>query len=74
MQSAHCASMAANQVTALYTNRALSFPLSKDATFADLADCLDQPHVDGWHDDMPTAICLKFTVALEPGATHRAAI
>jgi hypothetical protein len=52
--------MPASQVTALYAGRALSFALSKDATLWDLADHLEQSHVIGWQDEMPTAICLKF--------------
>jgi DNA-binding transcriptional MocR family regulator len=42
--------------------RALSFSLSKDATLAGLAYHLDQPHLHGWHDDLPPAMCLKFAI------------
>ena len=38
MQNTHEASTQTNRVTALYADSALSFNLSKTATFADLAD------------------------------------
>jgi len=66
MQDGHRTCMPTNQVTALFASRTLSFGLSKDATFADLADHLDQPDIDGWHMDMPTAITLK--LAFGPSA------
>ena len=60
MQSIHSATQSNNQVTALFVDRALSFNLSKGATFADLANCLDRPHFHAWQAGIPTAIYLKF--------------
>src|SRR5271165_2014424 len=74
MQNTHRTRMPTNQVTALYASRTLSFGLSKDATLADLADHLDQPDINGWHMDMPTAITLKFAIAREPSAILQAGI
>jgi hypothetical protein len=74
MQHAPSTPIAANQVIALYADRARSFRLAKGATFADLADHLDQPHIDGWHDDMPMAIHLRFAVAPQWSALLRAGI
>jgi hypothetical protein len=64
MQSTHSAKISTNQVMALYADRALSFNLAKDATFADLADRLD--HASDWHTDMPTAVYLKFGLPRQP--------
>ncbi len=64
MQSTHPPTISANQVTALFADRALSFSLSKDATLADLADRLD--NLGDWHTGMPTAVYLKFGTARQP--------
>jgi hypothetical protein len=64
MQSTHPATIPANQVMALFADRALSFSLSKDATFAELADCLDR--LGEWHTGMPMAVYLKFGAARQP--------
>jgi len=53
--------MPANQVMALFADRALSFSLSKDVTFAEFADRLDR--LGEWHTGMPTAVYLKFGAA-----------
>jgi hypothetical protein len=74
MQYTSFAPTAANKVIALYADRARSFSLAKGATFADLADHLDQPHIEGWHNDMPTAIHLRFAVAPQCSAELRAGI
>ena len=64
MQSTHSATMPMNKVMALFADRALSFNLSKDATFAELADRLD--HLGEWHTGMPTAVYLKFGAVRQP--------
>jgi hypothetical protein len=64
MQKTHQTTIPANQVMALFADRAQSFSLASGATFADLADCLD--HLGEWQTDMPQAIYLKF------GATRQA--
>jgi hypothetical protein len=75
MQNANCPPKLANQVMALYPDRARSFSLAGDATFADLADYLDTPHIiDGWHGDMPTAISLTFAVNRQAGNILQAGI
>jgi hypothetical protein len=63
-----------NQVMALYTDRTRSFRLNKGATFADLADRLDQPRVHAWHEDMPTAIYLRFAMNPQSRGTMQTAI
>jgi len=50
-------------VTALFADRTLSFNLSKNATFGDLADRLD--HLGEWHTATPTAVNLKFNLVLQ---------
>ena len=72
MQNAHGARTLTNRVTALYANRALSFTLAKDATFADLADHLDLPRFDGRHTDIPTAVYLKLATIRQSGAVPQA--
>ena len=64
MQSTHPATMPTNQVMALFADRALSFSLSKDVTFAEFADRLDR--LGEWHTGMPTAVYLKFGAARQP--------
>jgi hypothetical protein len=64
MQNTYPAAMPENLVTALFADRALSFNLSKGATFADLADRLDQ--LGEWHTGMPTAVNLKFATVRHP--------
>ncbi len=61
MQSTHSEAPLASQVMALFADRALSFNLAKDATFAELADRLD--HLGEWHTGTPTAVYLKFGTA-----------
>lgn len=61
-----------NLVTALFADRALSFTLSKGATFADLADRVG--HLSEWHTDMPTGVFLKFAMAREPAFVRQTAI
>ena len=71
MQNSHQTTIPANQVMAVFADRARSFSLASGATFADLADGLDR--LDEWHTDMPRAIYLKFGVARQsnPGrSTH----
>jgi hypothetical protein len=64
MQSTHREEMPANRVMALFADSALSFNLSKGATFEDLADRLD--HLSDRHIGMPTAIYLKFGLPRQP--------
>jgi hypothetical protein len=64
MEHTYEASMQTNQVTALYVDSALSFKLSKTATFADLADRLDS--LGDRHNGTPTAVYLKFSASFEP--------
>jgi hypothetical protein len=64
MQSTHPATISANEVMAVFADRALSFSLSKDATFAELADRLD--HLGEWHTGVPTAVYLKFGAGRQP--------
>ena len=68
MQSTHPPTIPANQVTALFADRALSFSLSKDATFADLADRL--VNLGEWHAGMLTAVYLKLGTARQPVRVH----
>jgi hypothetical protein len=58
MQSTHIITPPANQVSALFADRALSFDLTKGATFAELAERLSD--MCEWHTGAPTAISLKF--------------
>jgi hypothetical protein len=69
MQSTQQATMPANQVMALFSDRALSFSLSPNATFGELADRLD--HLDKRHTGLPTAIYLKFAMARKPVPTFQ---
>jgi len=64
MQNTHKAAAQPNRVMALYANSALSFDLSKTATFADLADRLDR--LGEQHIGTPTAIYMKFSMTFEP--------
>ena len=50
-----------SRVTVAFEDRALSFVLSKDATFGDLADRLDRR--GEWHHGKPIAIEVKFAAA-----------
>jgi hypothetical protein len=72
MQNTHRATTPANQVMALYADRALSFDLTNGATFADLADRLD--HLGEWHTGVPSAIYLKFAMARHPVSVLQPAI
>jgi hypothetical protein len=54
----------ANQVMAVFADRALSFSVSKDATLAELADHLDR--LGEWHTSTPTVVYLKFGAARQP--------
>jgi hypothetical protein len=71
MQSVHESSAETNRVVALYAASALSFDLSKTATFADLADCVDR--LGEQHNCTPTAIYMKFSMSFEPVTQHVAA-
>lgn len=64
MHSTYEASTQTNRVMALYADSALSFDLSKTATFADLADRLDR--LGAQHIGTPTAIYMKFSMTFEP--------
>jgi len=55
-----------SHVMALFTDRVLSFPLSKGATLAELVDRLDR--LDEWHTGRPTAVYLKFGIANDRAA------
>lgn len=68
MQSAYESSTQPNQVVALYAASALSFDLSKTATFAELADCVDR--LGEQHIGTPTAIYMKFSMSFEPVTQH----
>jgi hypothetical protein len=57
-----------NQVVALYADSALTFDLSKTATFADLADRVDR--LGEQHSGAPTAIYMKFSMSFEPVTQH----
>jgi hypothetical protein len=63
--------MPTNQVIALFSDRALSFSLSPDATFGDLADRLD--HLDEWRTALPRAVYLKFAMVRKPISVLRPA-
>jgi hypothetical protein len=52
-----------SRVTVAFEDRALSFMLSKDATFGDLADRLDRR--GEWHHGKPVAIEVKFAAAFD---------
>jgi len=52
-----------SRVTVAFEDRALSFMLSKDATFGDLADRLDRR--GEWHHGKPIAIEVKFATAFD---------
>jgi hypothetical protein len=56
----HVETTAANatHVRALFSDRAASFDLAKDATLTDLIDRLDS--VGGWGSGAPTAVFLQF--------------
>ncbi len=56
----------ANQVSVLFANRALSFGLSNGATFAELAERVDE--INNRRDETPTAVSLTFAGDV-PGAT-----
>lgn len=58
MQNIRAETMPTNQVIALFADRALSFNLSKGATFAQLAESLSD--ICEWHAGTPTAVSLKF--------------
>jgi hypothetical protein len=58
MQSTHQAGTPTYRVMALFADAVLSFGLAKGATFADLADRVDQ--LGKRHIGMPRAIYLKF--------------
>jgi hypothetical protein len=64
MQKTNQTTVPANQVLALFADRVWSFSLARDATLADLAECLT--HSGGWSTDMPQAIYLKFGAARQP--------
>ena len=68
MQNTYKASAEANRVVALYAGSALSFDLSKTATFADLADRVDR--LGEQHIGAPTAIYMKFSMSFEPVVQH----
>jgi hypothetical protein len=54
-----------SRVTVAYEDGALSFMLSKDATFEDLADRLGR--LGGRHHGKPVAIEIKLAAAFDPG-------
>ena len=60
MQSTYREGTPTYQVMALFADAALSFGLTKGATFADLADRVDQ--LGERHIGMPKAIYLKFAM------------
>jgi hypothetical protein len=68
MQNTYEASAQTNRVVALYAGSALSFDLSKTATFADLADRLDR--LGAQHIGMPRAVYMKFGMTSEPVMLH----
>jgi hypothetical protein len=68
MQNTYESSAQANRVVALYAASALSFDLSKTATFADLAGCVDR--LGEQHIGTPTAIYMKFSMSFEPVTQH----
>jgi hypothetical protein len=72
MQHTHIATIPTSQVSALFADRALSFPLSKGATFADLAERLNDLCV--WHAGLPTSLSLTFGAVGQPAHDHQAAI
>jgi len=72
MQNTHRTTIPANQVMALFADRARSFSLASGATFADLADRLD--HLGEWHTAMPQAVYLTFGAARQPIPTARSAL
>lgn len=53
----HVAAAAANQVSVLFAGRVLSFNLASEATFADLAERVNE--INNWHNETPTAVSLK---------------
>jgi hypothetical protein len=64
MQNTYEASAQSNRVMALYADSALSFDLSRTATFGDLAGHLDR--LGEQHNGAPTAIYMKFSMTFEP--------
>ncbi len=69
MHTTHRTTAPANQVMALFADRARSFSLARGATFADLAARLDDP--GEWHTEPPQAIYLKFGAARQPVSVAR---
>ena len=65
MQNTYQPSAETNQVVAMYAGSALSFDLSKTATFADRVDRLGEQHTG-----TPTAIYMKFSMSFEPVTQH----
>jgi hypothetical protein len=65
MQNTYQPSAETNQVVAMYAGSALSFDLSKTATFADRGDRLGEQHTG-----TPTAIYMKFSMSFEPVTQH----
>jgi hypothetical protein len=68
MQGIYEAATQTNRVMALFADSALSFDLSRNATFADLADRLDR--LGKQHIGAPTAIYLKFGMTPQPIPLH----
>ena len=72
MPTTHRTAIPANQVMALFADRARSFSLASDATFADLAAGLD--HLRERQSGLPQAIYLRFRAARQPVSVAQSAI
>ena len=66
MQNARRADLSPNQVMALFAASALSFSLSNNATYADLANQLE--HAGARHVGKPKAIYLRIGIAFAKDA------
>jgi hypothetical protein len=72
LQTTDRTTIPANQVMALFANRAHSFSLASGATFADLAARLDQ--LGERQSDLPQAIYLKFGATRQPVSVAQSVI
>jgi hypothetical protein len=72
MPTTHRTAIAANQVMALFADKARSFSLASGATFADLAAGLDR--LRERQSDLPQAIYLRFRATRQPVSIAQSAI
>jgi hypothetical protein len=72
MQTTHQTTIPADQVMALFADRAQSSSLASGATFADLAARLEHP--GEWQTDLPQAVYLKFGATRQPVSVAQSTI